>query len=312
MPKSDPRLAPRRSAIKPSSGQTKTAYSIMAGFIALVCLTLAVVFRGWIVDAPSVAGRNMASATADWPDRVVDGTVGSSAAHLPAAVRGYGGRAVARPTAKSNRPAAIDTLVQGSAPNDSSTAIQPGLALPPSRSDGTTSESSAGAASPDAPPVTKDRSGAGLDGSVESSISNDPADRILWPNELGLRTDLPILSQLSAGSWAPFQISETGRVLLGFECSETAVRPSVAQRQDLIGLSVREALDALVRVDRRYSWRTVDQVIVLRPSEAWTDPKNVLNQPVADIDWNDVTAREALARTMFFLAGFPHPRSPSE
>ena len=57
---------------------------------------------------------------------------------------------------------------------------------------------------------------------------------------------------------------------------------SVRQRPlDLRGMTLREALDAVAAEDRRYEWRTIDGVLVVRPVAAWRDPYHPLLRPMS-------------------------------
>jgi hypothetical protein len=148
--------------------------------------------------------------------------------------------------------------------------------------------------------------------SRDRALLTDPADRFMEPDYL--RPEVRFPTRLLGNSFTPIRIAIMGRVPLGFEGSEPESEPSYSEPRSLIGMTVRDALDALVRVDQQYSWRTVNGVIVLRPSRAWLDPENVLNQPVADIDWDNVTAQRALFRVMTSFRGTdarrPGPEPP--
>lgn len=57
---------------------------------------------------------------------------------------------------------------------------------------------------------------------------------------------------------------------------------SVRQRPlDLGGLTLREALEAVAAEDRRYEWRTIDGVLIVRPVASWRDPYNPLLRPMS-------------------------------
>jgi len=58
-----------------------------------------------------------------------------------------------------------------------------------------------------------------------------------------------------------------------------SVRPTPL---DVRGVTLRQALDAVVAKDRRYSWREVDGVVVVRPVAAWRDPEHPLLRTVSD------------------------------
>jgi hypothetical protein len=60
------------------------------------------------------------------------------------------------------------------------------------------------------------------------------------------------------------------------------------------GLTVRAALDKIVAADPRYEWRFVDDVVVLRPVEAWKDTQHPLLRNVPAVELVDVRAWEAI------------------
>jgi hypothetical protein len=59
-----------------------------------------------------------------------------------------------------------------------------------------------------------------------------------------------------------------------------SVRP---RPYDVRGVTLRQALDALTRADRRYQWREIDGVAVIRPVAAWRDPAHPLLRPVGAV-----------------------------
>jgi hypothetical protein len=95
-------------------------------------------------------------------------------------------------------------------------------------------------------------------------------------------------------------MARSARVPIGFE--EVAGVPLVSdgdltkiplsERTDLIGLSVGDALNALVSADPRYRWREQDGVILIRPVEAWTDPAHFLNRRLNGFRLRDSTASD--------------------
>jgi hypothetical protein len=101
-------------------------------------------------------------------------------------------------------------------------------------------------------------------------------------------------------------ISRSARVPIGFE--EVAGFPmpydgnlstiSSSERTVLIGLTVGEALDALVSADPRYSWREQDGLILIRPVEAWEDPARFLHQRFGGFFLRDSTVSD-VAKALF-------------
>lgn len=81
-------------------------------------------------------------------------------------------------------------------------------------------------------------------------------------------------------------IAMSGRVPIGFE--EVASDPEpfdgdlskipVEHRTALAGLTVGAALDALIAVDRRYTWREQGGVLLVRPVKSWNEPGHFLNR----------------------------------
>jgi hypothetical protein len=66
----------------------------------------------------------------------------------------------------------------------------------------------------------------------------------------------------------------------------------------LRGLTVRQALDQLTRIDPRYEWREVGSVAVMRPKVAWASGDNFLNRPIPDVEMKGVDAGQVLRRVM--------------
>jgi hypothetical protein len=96
-------------------------------------------------------------------------------------------------------------------------------------------------------------------------------------------------------------IARSARVAIGFEevaggsmpfDGNLAKIPS-SDRTDIIGLTVGEALDALVAADPRYRWHEQDGVFVIRPVEAWADPVDFLHRGFAGFRLVDGTASDA-------------------
>jgi len=64
---------------------------------------------------------------------------------------------------------------------------------------------------------------------------------------------------------------------------------------DLRGATLRQALDAVVSADRRYEWRDVGGVAVVRPRAAWRDPEHPLLRQVSTIRLHGTGGDELLA-----------------
>jgi hypothetical protein len=87
-------------------------------------------------------------------------------------------------------------------------------------------------------------------------------------------------------------IARSARVPIGLE--EVAAEPQAydgnlarvpeESRTPLIGLTVHQALDRLVAADPRYRWQERDGVILIRPIDAWNDPRHYLLRPRGVLD----------------------------
>jgi hypothetical protein len=103
------------------------------------------------------------------------------------------------------------------------------------------------------------------------------------------------------------RVARVASVPFGFEADESSPRPALSRTVEAHSISaatLREALDAFVRLDPRYQWRDLQGVFVVRTVAAWKDPANALNQPVRDINWRDLTVLAAYDRIAQLL--YPH------
>ena len=64
------------------------------------------------------------------------------------------------------------------------------------------------------------------------------------------------------------------------EAPIVSVRP---RPLDVRGVTLGQALDAAVAVDRTYAWRAMDGVVVIRPVSAWSDSSHPLLTPAAPL-----------------------------
>lgn len=87
-----------------------------------------------------------------------------------------------------------------------------------------------------------------------------------------------LLSLIARSARVPIGFEEAAGVPMPYDGNLSTVPPSA--RTVLIGLTVGEALDALVAADPRYSWREQDGVILVRPVEAWADSAHFLDTPL--------------------------------
>jgi hypothetical protein len=74
---------------------------------------------------------------------------------------------------------------------------------------------------------------------------------------------------------------------------------------DLYGLSIGDALKKLATIDSRYRWVERDGLVLVRPREAWTDPKNMLNSTTESFVLDDVNVGSALSVVVSALSGQP-------
>lgn len=79
--------------------------------------------------------------------------------------------------------------------------------------------------------------------------------------------------------------------------------PRNGESVNLRGLTIEVALRKLSALDPRYRWVEMDGVIVMRPLEAWSDPKNILNYTAGSFELNDVNFGGALDAVVSALTG---------
>ena len=104
--------------------------------------------------------------------------------------------------------------------------------------------------------------------------------------------DVELIVNIAGRLGVPFGFEAAGalseRVSMPFRTSSpngarpgkiVSVRPTPL---DVRGVTLRQALDAVVAKDRRYSWREVDGVVVVRPVAAWRDPQHPLSRMVSE------------------------------
>jgi len=84
---------------------------------------------------------------------------------------------------------------------------------------------------------------------------------------LGVPVGFEAVGALSERVSMPFNAqSRNGRRIISLRGLPRPVR----------GLTLAQALDAAVASDRRYEWRNIDGVVVVRPKAAWRDPDHPL------------------------------------
>ena len=106
-----------------------------------------------------------------------------------------------------------------------------------------------------------------------------------------------------------WRLAQTAGVPLIFEAVPIGYRDPaiVAERVDLAGKTVREALDLPVTEDSRYQWEERSGVVVIRPISLWTNPDNALNQPAGGRNWDQLSAQDVLIAVMTTIDGGAAP-----
>ena len=84
------------------------------------------------------------------------------------------------------------------------------------------------------------------------------------------------------------------------------------ERINLQGLSVGEALTKLTTIDPRYRWVEQKGLVVVRPVEAWADPRNLLNFTTESFVLDDVNVGGALDAVRAAVTGTPQSHSAME
>jgi hypothetical protein len=87
--------------------------------------------------------------------------------------------------------------------------------------------------------------------------------------------------------------------------------PRSNESVNLRGLTIRDALRKLSALDSRYRWVDTDGLIVMRPLEAWADPKNMLNYTTGSFELDEVNFGGALDAVVSALTGTQHSTAAS-
>lgn len=77
-------------------------------------------------------------------------------------------------------------------------------------------------------------------------------------------------------------------------CDWASAPPKPTDEINLLGSTIEEALNTLVKLDPRYAWQESEGVIMLRPIAAWTDPKHFLHESIGPIEFENKTMATAL------------------
>lgn len=136
----------------------------------------------------------------------------------------------------------------------------------------------------------------------------DPLSVRMPDDAVGANVELIV--SIAARLGLPFGFEEAGalseRVSMPFSTRGGPSRPKplVSVRPtplDVRGVTLRQALDAVVAKDRRYSWREVNGVVVVRPVAAWRDPEHPLLRRVPAVGLRQDAEGDEL------LAALRHP-----
>jgi hypothetical protein len=78
-----------------------------------------------------------------------------------------------------------------------------------------------------------------------------------------------------------WRVAIGARVPIGFEAIEQTVIPSAAMAvPEIAATSLPDILDGVLSDDGRYEWRSIENMIVVRPKNSWIDPTSPLNRQV--------------------------------
>jgi hypothetical protein len=99
------------------------------------------------------------------------------------------------------------------------------------------------------------------------------------------------------------QVARAANVALGFEnlpgCGfgKRTIVPAEFGRV-LDASTPREAFDEIAALNRNFQWREVDGMAIVRPTQAWDDPEDLLNLPAHAFQLMNVAADDALYRVL--------------
>jgi hypothetical protein len=111
--------------------------------------------------------------------------------------------------------------------------------------------------------------------------SSRSASDSLLDRRVGTRRDgQPVVVAGVGASYFFWELAGAAGVPMGFEALGSSERRPVPRagpaEVQLTGLTLRDALDTLVRLDPRYEWRDMDGLIVVRPVTAWSNAADPL------------------------------------
>ena len=79
-------------------------------------------------------------------------------------------------------------------------------------------------------------------------------------------------------------------------CGWRNAPPAARDEINLLGQTVEEALNTLVKIDPRYAWQESEGVIMLRPVDAWVDNKHFVHAGIGPIEFENKAMAAALDR----------------
>ena len=95
------------------------------------------------------------------------------------------------------------------------------------------------------------------------------------------------------GAWDIPELAAVTHAAMGLELLSPPDGPTDSRSVTITGLSLREALTALMALDTRYEWREIDGVIVVRPVLAWTQPEHPLSRQAGPARLERATVADA-------------------
>jgi len=114
-----------------------------------------------------------------------------------------------------------------------------------------------------------------------------------------VQIDNPRFLHPCAGAMAVDQIARAAHLLFGFENTEDCAPgprslKAGADSEPIAGMSARLALDRWIASKPMYSWKPLNGVVVLRPTTAWANSNNLLNQTVRPFEATNANVDDIL------------------
>lgn len=103
------------------------------------------------------------------------------------------------------------------------------------------------------------------------------------------------------------ELAFAARAPMGVELLAPNERRVSSKGVQVTGLSLRDALTALMALDPRYEWQELDGVIVVRPLFAWTQPEHPLSRATGPVQLAKATVADAVSYLQTLLEpGVPY------